>query len=248
MGDRHLRASSSLTHLVTVCLLGGILSVLGCGPDESPLRQENDGLKKQVAKQESLLTALQDGNKVMQQQIDLLNQELREAKHSTDSAKAEIARMTEQLTAQIAQTKRLGADAQKAAATHAAQQLSVNDKGAQTETLAQPVATVATAVETALAANGYTLKVRWRSDLKAVYVTERKQTMPASLEATGSRNQYLITLSALPDHTTKLAVRADFERVAQGGKLLTVSPEETADVEQRLLGEIRKAIAAPSRT
>ena len=36
-----------------------------------------------------MVTSLQDGNKVMQQQIDLLNQELRDAKKSAESAKAE---------------------------------------------------------------------------------------------------------------------------------------------------------------
>ncbi|HBH78422.1 MAG TPA: hypothetical protein DDY39_01235, partial [Nitrospira sp.] len=48
---------------------------LGCAPDgsrENPFRVENDALKRQLAKQESLLGSLQDGNKVMQQQIDLL--------------------------------------------------------------------------------------------------------------------------------------------------------------------------------
>ncbi len=48
---------------------------VGCAPDESPFRQENENLRKQLAKQESVMNSLQDGNKVMQQQIDLLNQE-----------------------------------------------------------------------------------------------------------------------------------------------------------------------------
>lgn len=63
-------------------LFGILFLVLsGCNPDDSPIRADNEVLKKQVARQESLLSSLQDGNKVMQQQIDLLNQELRDAKN-----------------------------------------------------------------------------------------------------------------------------------------------------------------------
>ena len=73
----------------TVVCAGMLLVATGCKPDESPLKTENDTLRKQLAKQESVLTSLQDGNKVMQQQIDLLNQELRDAKKSVDRLLAE---------------------------------------------------------------------------------------------------------------------------------------------------------------
>src|SRR5512144_2129881 len=63
--------------------LPALLVLSACKPDDSPFRAENDALKKQVARQESLVTSLQDGNKVMQQQIDLLNQEMRDAKKAT---------------------------------------------------------------------------------------------------------------------------------------------------------------------
>ena len=69
--------------------LPALLVLSACKPDDSPFRVENDALKKQVARQESLVTSLQDGNKVMQQQIDLLNQEIRDAKKAAESAKAE---------------------------------------------------------------------------------------------------------------------------------------------------------------
>ena len=59
-----------------------------CKPDDSPFKAENESLRKQLAKQESVVTSLQDGNKVMHQQIDLLNQELRDAMKSAQSAKA----------------------------------------------------------------------------------------------------------------------------------------------------------------
>lgn len=67
-----------------------------CKPDDSPFRAENDALKKQVSKQESLLSSLQDGNKVMQQQIDLLNQELRDVKKATEFVKGETKQLSEQ--------------------------------------------------------------------------------------------------------------------------------------------------------
>ncbi|MBW8064763.1 MAG: hypothetical protein FVQ04_02665, partial [Nitrospira sp.] len=61
-----------------IILAGFTLTTIGCQQDESPLVRENQALRKQVAKLDSVLVSLQDGNKVMQQQINLLNQELRE--------------------------------------------------------------------------------------------------------------------------------------------------------------------------
>jgi hypothetical protein len=201
-----------------------------------------------VTKQESLLSSLQDGNKVMQQQIDLLNQELRDAKKATESAKAEMSQLTDQLNTQLVQAKRANAEAVKTAAAQAAQQLRIEEKGTQVETLPRPLAAVAKIVEESLAKNGYPIKVSFKSDQKAVYVTERKISNPASLEVAGFRNQYLITLQALPANTTRLGVRAEFEKVAQGGRILSVSQEETAEIERRLIGEIHKALESPSKT
>lgn len=228
---------------VVVCV-----ALSGCKPDDSPFRAENESLKKQVAKQESLLSSLQDGNKVMQQQIDLLNQELRDAKKATESAKIETKHLNEQLDAQLAQTKRLSAEVQRTVAAQAAQNLKIDDKGAQADTLPRPLSAVAKVVEEALARNGYQLKVSVKTDQKAVYVTERKISNPASLEVAGFRNQYLIALQALPANVTKLSVKAEFEKVAQGGRILSVSAEETAEIERRLIGEISKALEAPSKT
>ncbi len=235
-------------HMAGIGLLACCLLTAGCKPDESPFKAENDTLKKQVTKQESLLSSLQDGNKVMQQQIDLLNQELRDAKKATESAKAEMSQLTDQLNTQLVQAKRANAEAVKTAAAQAAQQLRIEEKGTQVETLPRPLAAVAKIVEESLAKNGYPIKVSFKSDQKAVYVTERKISNPASLEVAGFRNQYLITLQALPANTTRLGVRAEFEKVAQGGRILSVSQEETAEIERRLIGEIHKALESPSKT
>jgi hypothetical protein len=240
--------ATTFSNMAWIGLLAWGLTTAGCKPDDSPFKAENEALKKQVTKQESLLSSLQDGNKVMQQQIDLLNQELRDAKKATGSAKAEMGQLTDQLNAQLVQAKRANAEAVKTAAAQAAQQLRIEEKGAQIETLPRPLAAVSKIVEDSLAKNGYLLKVSFKSDQKAVYVTERKISNPASLEVAGFRNQYLITLQALPANTTRLGVRAEFEKVAQGGRILSVSQEETAEIERRLIGEIHKALESPGKT
>ena len=239
-----------LHHRAVLSIVLVLLSLLtsGCKPDDSRFRAENDALKKQVTKQESLLSSLQDGNKVMQQQIDLLNQELRDAKKATEAAKVETTHLSEQLDIQLAQAKRMSVEVQRTAAAQAAQSLKIEDKGAQVDTLPRPLNTVAKVVEDTLARNGYQLKVSVKTDQKAVYVTERKVSNPSSLEVSGSRNQYLITLQSLPANLTKLSVKAEFEKVAQGGRILSVSAEETTEVERRLIGEISKALDAPSKT
>lgn len=223
-------------------------SASGCQPDDSPFKAENETLKKQLTRQESLLSSLQDGNKVMQQQIDLLNQELRGAKQTAESAKTAASQLNEQLDAQVAQAKRMSADIQRTVAAQAAQQLKVDEKGAQFETLPRPLGAVAKVVEEALSRNGYRLKAGITTDQKAVFVTDRKISTPASLEVAGFRNQYLISLQALPGNVTKLGVKAEFEKLAQGGRILSVSAEETAEIERRLISEISKALEAPHKT
>ncbi len=245
-----MRHSCRRTEFIAAGVVVFILTMTlhGCKPDESPYRAENESLKKQIVKQESLLSSLQDGNKVMQQQIDLLNQELRDAKKATETAKIETKQLNEQLDAQLVQTKRITAEMQRTAAAQAAYSLKIEEKGAQADTLPRPLATVAKVVEESLTRNGYQLKVSLKTDQKTVYVTERKMSTPASLEVAGFRNQYLIALQALPGNVTKLSVKAEFEKVAQGGRILSVSAEETAEIERRLIGEISKTLEAPSKT
>ena len=219
-----------------------------CKPDDSPFKAENESLRKQLAKQESVVTSLQDGNKVMQQQIDLLNQELRDAKKSAESAKADAKASADNLAIQAAQAKKLSADVQKTVAAQAAQNIYVEEKGTQTEDIPRPLSSVAKIAEDALSRNGYHIKVSIKTDQKAIYVTERKVSPPASLEVAGSRNQYVLSLHALPSNVTRLSVKADFEKLAQGGRILSVSAEEVAEIERSLIREIDKALASPSKT
>lgn len=233
---------------VALAVASVMLVLGGCKPEESPFKAENDNLRKQVAKQESLVTSLQDGNKVMQQQIDLLNQEIRDAKKAAESARAEAKAAGEQLEAQLVQARKLTADIKKTAIEQAAQSIQIDTKGAQADDIPRPLATVAKTVEDAFSRNGYLIKVSIKSDQKAVYVTERKISNPVSLEVAGFRNQYVVSLQSQASNTTRLTVKADFEKLAQGGRILSVSAEETAEIERRLIGEVSKAVAAPSKT
>jgi len=239
----HPRRIVALTIALPVFL---VLSA--CKPDDTPFRAENDALKKQLARQESLVSSLQDGNKVMQQQIDLLNQEMRDAKKAAESAKAEAKAAAEQLEHQLVQARKLTADIKKTAIEQAAQNILIDQKGAQFEDLPRPLTAVTKTVEEALVRNGYHVRVSIKADQKAVIVTERKVSNPVSLEVAGFRNQYVIAVQAQPLNVTRLSVKAEFEKLAQGGRILSVSPEETAEIERRLIGEVSKALAAASKT
>jgi F0F1-type ATP synthase membrane subunit b/b' len=239
------RRSSIRVGLLSVT---AVLALVSCKPDDSPFKAENETLRKQLSKQESLVTSLQDGNKVMQQQIDLLNQEIRDAKKAAESAKGEARAAAEQLESQLIQARKLTADIKRTAIEQAAQSIRIESKGAQAEDIPRPLSTVAKTVEEALARNGYQVKVSITADQKAVFVTERKVSNPASLEVAGFRNQYVVSLQAQPSNVTRLSVKADFEKLAQGGRILSVSAEETAEIERRFIGEVSKALAASSKT
>ena len=65
------------------------------------------------------MNSLQDGNKVMQQQIDLLNQELRDAKKQAEHAQAEAKALQAEakalgtkLDSQLAESKKLSGEIQ----------------------------------------------------------------------------------------------------------------------------------------
>jgi hypothetical protein len=237
-----------LSRLTLLGVLMFSLAASGCQPDDSPFKAENEALKKQVTKQESLLSSLQDGNRVMQQQIDLLNQELRDAKQATESAKEATERLNEQLDEQLAHAKRINAEIQRTVAAQAAQNMKIDEKGAQFDTVPRPLDAVAKLVESALSRNGYQLKVSVKTDQKAVYVTDRKVSNPTSLEVAGFRNQYLVSLQTMSGNGTKLGVKAEFEKLAQGGRMLNVSAEETTEIERRLIGEIHKALDVPGKS
>jgi hypothetical protein len=51
------------------------------------------------------------------------------------------------------------------------------------------------------------------------------------LEIAGSLNHYVESFHALPSNVTKLQVKADFEKLAQGGRLLSVNIKEASEIE-----------------
>ena len=96
----------------------------GCPPDNTPLIEENERLKKRIAKQESMLTTLQEGNRVLQEQIDRLNHELREnqnefakqlelSKQTGQGLSTERQNLLQQVAALTNKNRKLQADGQK---------------------------------------------------------------------------------------------------------------------------------------
>jgi hypothetical protein len=226
-------------------VLALVLSVMGCQPDESPLKNENETLHKQADKQESIIVSLQEGNKVMQQQIDLLSKELREARQQVERVMGERATLTTQLDEQETKTRKLALDAQRVAekAAQLNNAVRVDDKGAASEDMPAPFAAVVKALEDALSKNGYGIRAGMKTEQKAVYVTDRKVSEPTSLEVPGFRNQYVVYLQSLAPARTRLSVKAEFERMAQGHRVLSAGAEEATEIERRLIAEISKALS-----
>ena len=238
-----LRSFSPFAKLVL--LAGAAFLTAGCQPDESPFKGENAKLRKQAAEQETAIVRMQKENAGLQQQVDHMTKELKGARTAMERAEAEQRMLAAMLDSQVGENKKLAAEVQRMAEKKAqiSQSLRVEDKGGQSEDLPRPLETVCKAAEEALARNGYAVKVRIKTDLKAVYVTERKNSPAASIELSGFRNQFLLSLQPLPSNTTRLTVKADFEKIAQGGSILAAGPDETAEIEQRLIAEISKSLA-----
>jgi hypothetical protein len=72
--------------------------------------------------------------------------------------------------------------------------------------------------------------------------------IPVSLEIAGSLNHYVLSFHALPSNVIKLQGKADFEKLAQGGRLLSVNTEEASEIERSLFREINKAVISSSKT
>lgn len=237
------------TYVGAILLVAPLVLASGCKPNDSPLKEENERLREQAAKQDSVIVSLQDGNKYVQQQINLVTQEMRGAKKDLERVESERKMLAARLEAQVSENRKLALENERLANKKALaeQALRVEDKGGQSEDLPKSIAVVCKATEEALSRHGYTLRVSVRMDQKAVYVTERKSSPPASLEVSGFRNQYLVSLHALPSNRTRVHVKADFEKMAQGNRVVAVGPAETADIERRLITEIIKSLSAPGK-
>jgi hypothetical protein len=92
----------------------------------------------------------------------------------------------------------------------------------------------------------------WRTAFKKPKALPKLQgdslLTPVSLEIAGLRNYYKLSFYALPSNITKLQVKANFEKLAQGGRLLSVNTKEASEIDRSLLREVNKAVTSPSET
>lgn len=255
--------------------LGTVISILaamlmlfltGCPQDNSDFQEENIHLKKQLTKLESVIHSLQEGNKIMQQQIDLLNQEARktaesyevqirelEALHQeqlgvaqtkmaelVDSPKKDIAKIKilEQENRKLeGETKWLRSQRDQMRKTLTLQQI-----GGQTQDLPFSFSTVSNIIEDALTQNGYSILSSMQTDQKAVYITDRKTSLPPSLELSGFRNQYFLSIEKGPSDHATVWVRAEFEKLSKNGQMFSAPQSDITDIELRLIQEIHQAL------
>jgi hypothetical protein len=238
-----------------------LLMLTACPQDQTALQGETLRLKKQAAKLESVIQSLQEGNKVLQQQIDRLNQESRETEASyktkLQEAQSQITQLTHTLTntpkkdvAIIQSLEQQNTKLQKDAHWLRSQRdlmrksLAIQQIGGQTHELPFAFSAVSTIMEEALTKNGYTVLATMQTDQKAIYITDRKTSLPPSLELSGFRNQYLAMIEKGPaDHTT-IWVRAEFEKLSRNGHIFAAPQAELADIEVRLIQEIHQTLAS----
>ena len=232
-----------------------VLGILGCPADTSPLQSENQRLKKQLAKQETVIASLQEGNRVMQQQIDLLNQESRTTRKQLEQdiqgAQKKLQQISQghreeakKLESLKAEKLKLSADARwlRTQRDNLRKGLKVLQTGGAKQELLFPFETILKVTETALIRNGYHVIVSMETDQKAVYVTDRKISTPASLEVTGFRNQYILAVEKGKQQNTSIWVKADFEKIAENGQILDAGEKEISEIESRLIQEIQRTL------
>lgn len=256
---------SSLFGILSIAGFGFLL--LGCPPDNTPLLQENEELTKQVTKQDSMITTLQEGNRVLQEQINRLNQELRDKEltltqqlQSIQESRRNLTTSNQQLTQQTAQlTKeksRLNQENQKLTRDNDwlrrqreifRQSLQTDIKGGTSQLLASPLPAAASAMKQALSEHGYALLGNMITDQGALFITERKTSISPSIELPGFRNQYVVRLEAKTEKQTTLLVKAYYEKLSGEGKLLEVGSAEITEIERRLMQAIEKNLTGPKK-
>ena len=246
-------------HFYRICFLSicsGLL--LGCPSDTEPLKQENFQLKKQVAKLESVVTSLQEGNKAIQQQIDLLNRETRkieeECERKLQEKEKEIQRLSKgnkhdatHVRGLEQEIDKLRRDARwlRTLRDKWRKSLKIAQKGGQAKRLDYALSSVMTAVQSTLTQNGYKILANMPTDQQAAIITIRKTSPPVSLEVTGFRNQYILTIQQITPQSSTLWVKADFEKISQNGQLLEASKLEIKEIEDRLIREIEQTLRKP---
>lgn len=251
------RLTQSLLLVIFVCLCP---LLQGCPQDRTPLLEEENGeLKKLAAKQESMLITLQEGNRVLQGQIDRLNQELREeqkeqnqklksAQETGQGFATEQRALTQQMTELAKENRKLTNDSQwlRRQRDLFRQSISAQTSEANAQTFSVGLSPMIEATKQALLQHGYSILAKMATDQKAVFVTERKTSASASLELPGFRNQYLLVLDGIGQDATTLRVKAAYEKISQDGKILGVSDSEKADLELRMIRAVEDMLQAPT--
>ena len=250
-----------------ILLIAGSMFLTGCPPDNTPLLEENEELTKQVTKQDSMITTLQEGNRVLQEQINRLNQELRDKesaltlqlqsiKESGRNLTADNQKLTQQ-TAQLTKEKvQLSQENQKLQRDNDwlrrqrdlfRQSLQTDIKDAKSQLLAFPLHAAVSATTQALSQHGYALLGTMATDQRAFFITERKTSLSTSIELPGFRNQYVVMLEAAPGNQTTLNVKAYYEKLGGEGKILEVGSTEVTEIERRLIQAIEQALKGPEK-
>jgi hypothetical protein len=236
-----------------VCL---IPLLQGCPQDKTPqLEEENAELKKLAAKLESMIITLQEGNRVLQEQIDRLNQELREKQQEQDNRLKSAQETGKDLT-----TERQALAQQVAELTKENQKLQNDTQwlrrqrelfrdsmttlthGAKAQTFTTGLSPMIEATKQALLRHGYSTLAKMATDQKAVFVTERKTSASPSLELPGFRNQYILILESAGQQATTLKIKAQYEKISQDGKTLGVNDSEIADIELRMIRAVEEVL------
>ena len=255
-GQIFLRRESLPLPIILIVLFFMFPVLPGCPQDRTPLlEEENTELKKLGAKQESMIIALQEGNRVFQEQIDRLNQELREQQKELDqkiksaqetgqALATERHALKQQITELTRENRKLTKDTQwlRRQRELFRQSILTHISGANAQTFTVGLSPMIEATKHALLQHGYSILAKMATDQNAVFVTERKTSASPSLELPGFRNQYLLVLEGVGQQATTLKVKAHYEKISQEGKILRVSDNEKADIELRMIRAVEEVL------
>ena len=203
----------------------------------------------------------------MQQQIDLLNQEARKTAESYEKqlrdteathqeqlreAQAKMADLVNGPKKDVARIKTLEQQNRKLAGEtkwlrsqrdQMRKALTLQQIGGQTQPFPFSFSSVSQIIEDTLTKNGYSILSSMQTDQKAIYITDRKTSLPPSLELSGFRNQYLISIEKGPSDHAILWVRAEFEKLSKNGQMFSAPQSEITEIELRLIQEIHQALS-----
>ena len=212
-------------HPIRLCLISLAWVLLtGCPPDNTPLIEENERLKKQIVKQESLMTTLQEGNRVLQEQIDRLNQELREnedafgkqlerAQQTGQGLSTEKQNLLQQVAALTNKNRKLQADGQKLLKRLDRAQQTGQGLSTEKQDLLQQI-TVLTKENRKLQADGQ----KFKND--AQWLRKQRELVRQSLQANNQKVKAKTLSHSLPD-----VAKAALQSLANNGYTLMAKME-----------------------